>query len=131
MSHWTTVKTKIKSLVHLGQAAKELGLVLHQGAGVVATGYNSNQRKCMAKIVGGATTKNWRYDIAIDKEADGTFSMTTDWYDGKKQIVGEDFKKLKQQYTLAASMDAIRKKGWTAQKRILKDGTIQLVASGM
>lgn len=131
MSHWTTVKTKIKSLVHLAVAAKELGLVLCQGTGIVARGYSSSERGCVAKIVGGATTKNWRYDIAIDKEADGTFSMTTDWYDGKKQIVGEGFKKLKQQYTLAASMDAIRKKGWTAQKRILKDGTIQLVASGM
>ena len=131
MSHWTTVKTKIKSLEHLGQAAKELGLVLHQGTGVVARGYGSNERKCAAKIVGGATTKNWRYDIAIDKGKDGNYALTTDWYDGKKEIVGQDFKKLKQQYTLAASMDAIRKKGWTAQKRILKDGTIQLVASGM
>ena len=134
MSHWTTVKTTIKSLTHLAAAAKDLGLKLEVGTKekpVTAIGYNGNRRQCIAKIVGSATQHNWRYDIALDKENDGTYAMTTDWYDNKAQIVGERFNKLNQLYSLKAMTGYCNAKTWTAEKRILKDGTIQLVVKGM
>lgn len=130
MSHWTTVKTEFKSLTHLEAAAQELGLkmeVAQVGKSVTAIGYSGNKRECHAKISG----KRFQYDIAIDKNADGTFGLTTDWYDGKEKIVGKDFMLLKQHYSVNTAMSAIKAKGWTASKRVLKDGTIQLVASGM
>ena len=130
MSHWTTVKTEFKSLTHLEAAAQELGLKMEValvGKSVTAIGYSGNKRECHAKISG----KRFQYDIAIDKNADGTFGLTTDWYDGKEKIVGKDFKKLNQLYAVHTTMAAVKAKGWTATKRTLKDGTIQVVACGM
>src|SRR5262245_31416760 len=92
MSHFTTIKTQIKDINALRAACKELGFAVLQNAS--ARGYINNQTQGEYVI-----KLNGPYDIALNQNPDGTYGLTTDWWDGHvEKEVGANFGKLLQLY---------------------------------
>ncbi len=92
MSHFTTIKTQIKDIEALRSAVNELGLKLIPNT--TARGYISNKTKgdYVIRLKG-------PYDIAVNQQPDGTFGLTTDWWDGHvEKEVGGNFGRLLQLY---------------------------------
>jgi hypothetical protein len=121
MSHFTTIKTQIKDVEALRSAVNELGLQLL--ANTEARGYISNKTKgdYVIRLKG-------PYDVALNQQPDGTYGLTTDWWDGHvEKEVGKDFGRLLQLYGVhKASMEA-RKKGYSVLRNQQSNGSIKLI----
>jgi len=121
MSHFTTIKTQIKDVEALRSAVNELGLRLIPNT--EARGYISNKTKgdFVIRLKG-------PYDIAVNQQPDGTFGLTTDWWDGHvEKEVGSNFGRLLQLYGVhKASMEA-RKKGYSVLRKQQPNGSIKLI----
>lgn len=78
MSHFSTIKTQIKDINDLCAACAELGLGLVQNSS--ARGYINQQTKGEYVI-----KLNGPYDIALNKNDDGTYGLTTDWWGGARR----------------------------------------------
>jgi hypothetical protein len=94
MSHFTTIQTKIRDLDALRDACVELGVRLVPDS--TARGYAGVVRPAphVIKLRG-------PYDIAVNPapENDGTYGMTTDWWDGHvAKEVGPNYGLLLQAY---------------------------------
>lgn len=122
MSHFTTIKTQIKDVQALRSACAELRLGLQQNA--IARGYSSNT------TAGDYVIKlNGPYDIAVNKQSDGTFGLTADFWDGHvEKEVGQNYGRLMQLYAVHKAMLEARKKGHlTRRSQQREDGSIKLV----
>ena len=121
MSHFTTIKTQIKDLEALRSAVNELGLQLVP---------KTTARGFINQTVKGEFVIRLKgpYDIAVNRQPDATFGLTTDWWDGHvEKEVGSNFGRLLQLYGVhKASMEA-RKKGWSVLRRSQPNGSIKLV----
>ena len=121
MSHFTTIKTQIKDIAALRAATTELGLQLLTKA--TARGFISQTTKgeFVVRLAG-------PYDIAVNQQPDGTYGLTTDWWNGHvEKEVGKDFGRLLQLYGVhKASMEA-RKKGYSVLRHSQPNGSIKLV----
>jgi len=75
MSHFTTIKTQIKDIEALRPPCQEMGLSLLQNT--EARGYYENKTKgdYVIQLKG-------PYDIALNKEPDGSFGITADLWQG-------------------------------------------------
>ena len=75
MSHFTTIQTQIKDIEALRAASAELDLALLQNAD--ARGYSNTQRHgdYVVRLKG-------PFDIAVNRQPDSTFGLTTDWWNG-------------------------------------------------
>lgn len=75
MSHFTEIETQIKDIDALRSACQEMGLTLLQKA--EARGYYENKTKgdYVIQLKG-------PYDIAVNKQPDGTFGLTADLWNG-------------------------------------------------
>ncbi len=124
MSHFTTIKTQIKDIAALNLACTEMGLKLITNT--KARGYNQEMRngEFVIQLKG-------PYDIAVNKQPDGTFGLTTDWWNGHvEREVGKGYSKLLQLYAVhKASLEA-RKKGYSVLRKSQQDGSIKLVLIG-
>ena len=90
MSHFTEIKTQIKDIEALRSACHELGLSLVQNA--EARGYYENKTKGDYVV-----QLNGPYDIALNKQPDGTYGLTADFYQGHVEAeVGQGYGKLLQ-----------------------------------
>ena len=121
MSHFTTIKTQIKDIEALRSACKELGINLLKNA--KARGYGSEVKHgdYVIQLKG-------PYDIAVDQQQDGTFGLTTDWWDGHvEKEVGKDYSKLLQLYAVHKASSEARKKGFFIQRQPQKSGAIKLI----
>jgi hypothetical protein len=85
MSHFTEIKTQIKDVEALRLACQEMGLTLLQNA--EARGYYENKTKgdYVIRLKG-------PYDIAMNKQPDGTFGLTADLWQGPvEKEVGQGY----------------------------------------
>jgi hypothetical protein len=121
MSHFTTITTQIKDMEALRAAVAEMGLQLIPNA--VARGFY--QQTLNGEYV---IQLKGPYDIAVNRQSDQTYGLTTDWWDGHvEKEVGKGFGRLLQLYGVhKASMEA-RKKGFSVQRRSQPNGSIKLV----
>lgn len=121
MSHFTTIKTQIKDVEALRSAVNELGLQLIP---------NSTARGFYQQTLKGDYVIRLKgpYDIAVNQQPDGTFGLTTDWWDGHvEREVGTNFGRLLQLYGVhKASMEA-RKKGYSVLRNQQHNGSIKLI----
>ena len=121
MSHFTTITTQIKDVEALRAAVAEMGLQLIPNA--VARGFYQQtlNGEYVIRLKG-------PYDIAVNRQSDQTYGLTTDWWDGHvEKEVGKGFGRLLQLYGVhKASMEA-RKKGFSVQRRSQPNGSIKLV----
>jgi hypothetical protein len=125
MSHFTTIATQIRDIHALREACRELGLEVAENA--VARGYGSNTNKgdYVIKLKG-------PYDIALTRQPDNTFGLTTDWWDGHvEREVGAGFGKLLQLYGVHKARLEACKKGYTVRRQTLGDGSIKLCIGGV
>lgn len=124
MSHFTTIKTQIRDIEALRSACKEMGFALLQNA--EARGF-ANQNKHGDFVI----KLNGPYDIAVNKSQDGSYELTTDWWDGHvEKEVGPNFGKLLQLYGVHKATLEARKKGLSVLRRAKQDGSIKLILMG-
>ena len=113
MSHFATITTQIKDLAALTSACTELGLTVVAHA--TARGYSTNtvRGEHVIRLQG-------PYDIALNRQADGSFGLTTDWWDGHvEKQVGPNYGRLLQLY--ADGSTSCDCPGWC--KRTAADGS--------
>ena len=125
MSHFTTIKTQIKDIEALRKACEEMGLKLLQDTN--ARGFLNQKTKgeWVIKLKG-------PYDIAVNKQQDDTFGLTTDWWDGHvEKEVGKDYGKLLQLYGVHKASIEARRKGYSVHRRPQQNGSIKLVLMGV
>jgi len=125
MSHFTDIKTQIKDIKALRLACQELGLTLLQNT--EARGYYENKTKgdFVVQLKG-------PYDIALNKNADGTFGLTADLWQGHvENEVGQGYGKLLQLYGVHKATIEARKKGLSVLRRHQQNGSIKLVLMGV
>jgi len=121
MSHFTTIKTQIKDIEALRSACQEMGLPLLQNT--EARGYYENKIKgdFIIRLKG-------PYDIALNKQPDGSFGLTADLWEGHvEQEVGQSYGKLLQLYGVHKAIREARKKGHMVRRSQQQDGAIKLV----
>ena len=125
MSHFVTIRTQIKDIPALMLACMELGLLLIQNNEARGYGKRWTPGDYVIKLKG-------PYDIALNKQPDGTYGMTTDWWDGHvEKEVGKDFGRLLQLYGAYKAAAEAKRKGYLVQRHAMKDGSIKLVIQGV
>ncbi len=125
MSHFTSIETQIRDVSALRAACQEMGLSIEANA--QARGYSSNKTKgdLVIRLKG-------PYDIAVNRQQDGTFGLTCDWWDGHvEREVGAKFGRLLQLYGVCKAQAEARRKGYTTRRQTLGDGSIKLVIGGV
>jgi hypothetical protein len=125
MSHFTSIQTHVRDIAALRDACAELGVEVHENAR--ARGYNLNNLsgEYVIKLKG-------PYDIALNKQPDGTFAMTTDWWNGHvEKEAGTGFGKLMQLYAVHKASREARRKGYSIQRKAQRDGSIKLCIGGV
>ncbi len=130
MSHFTKVATKINDLVALKKALDQLGWKYQhaeQGQSVVVRGYKGATMNAEMSINMG------KYDIAVLKQEDGTYTLEADWW-GIETTRGvkeeEAVKQLNHAYAYQRVVAAVEDQGYQIdQNAVQKDGTIKLSVS--
>ena len=125
MSHFTEIQTRIKDIEALRAACQEMGLTLLQNAD--ARGYYENKTKgeYVIRLKG-------PYDIAVNKQADGTFGLNADLWNGHvENEVGQGYGKLLQLYGVHKASIEARKNGLSVLRRHQPNGSIKLVLMGV
>jgi hypothetical protein len=125
MSHQTTIATQIRDAQALREACKELGLTLAENADARGYGSQTTHGDYVIKLQG-------PYDIALTRQTDGTFVLSTDWYQGHVQReVGANYGRLLQLYGVHKARIEAQRKGYTVRRQPLGDGSIKLVIGGV
>ena len=125
MSHFTTIQTQVRDLDALRSALGELGLALHEKT--TARGYANNKLKgdYVIRLTGPS-------DIALNQTADGSYGLTTDWWDGHvEKEVGAKYGRLLQLYGIHKTTIEARKRGHLVQRKAQRDGSIKLTIGGV
>ena len=121
MSLFTTIKTQIKDLAALRSAVNELGLQLLPNT--TARGYinQSTKGEYVLRLKG-------PYDVAVNQQPDGTYGLTTDWWNGHvEREVGKDYGRLLQLYGVHKATAEARKRGFSVIRNSQPNGSIKLV----
>jgi hypothetical protein len=126
MSHFTTIQTQIRDLEALSDACVEMALPLVANAD--CRGYAGTVRKAphVIKLKG-------PYDIAVEPapEKDGSYGLTTDWWDGHvAREVGDGYGRLLQTYGVHKTLREARSRGLRHTRRVEADGSILLTLEG-
>ena len=125
MSHFTTIETQIKDIEALKAACNEFGLTVVQNSQARGYGNRTHQGEYVIKLKG-------PFDIALNRQANGSYQLITDWWDGHvEKEVGTKFGKLLQLYGVHKAMMEARRKGYSVSRGILKDGAIKLCIGGV
>jgi hypothetical protein len=125
MSHFATIKTQIKDIEALREACAEWGLLVLQNT--EARGYEGNRHRGEYVIA-----LKGPYDVALNRQPDSTYGLTTDWWDGHvEKEVGKDYGKLLQLYGVHKAMREARQRGYSVQRAALNDGSIKLTIGGV
>lgn len=125
MSHFTTIETQVRDVAALKAACAEMSLAVEENA--IARGYSRNTHKgdLVIRLKG-------PYDIALNRQPDGTYGLTCDWWDGHvEKEVGAKYGRLLQLYGVHKAQIEARKKGFTTRRQTLADGAIKLVIGGV
>ena len=126
MSHFTTIQTQIRDLEALKDACVEMNLKFLPNAN--CRGYAGITRKAPNVI-----QLRGPYDIAVEptKENDGTYGLTTDWWDGHvAKEVGIGYGRLLQSYGIHKTMREARTRGLRVHRRQEQDGSVLLTLEG-
>ena len=125
MSHFTEITSQIRDLESLRDACIELGLELVWIG--KARGYAGQTRSgdAIIKLKG-------PYDIAINQQPDGTYALTTDWWNGHvEKEVGANYSRLFQLYGVHKAQREARRKGYLTTRKTLPNGAIKLTIGGV
>lgn len=129
MSHFTSVKTKIRDYTCLLQALEDLGYAYseaEEGEQVRVRGYQGQEEKADVAIHASRS-----YDIGVQFNAeDGTYEFVADWWgvETTRGVTEEEFiQKLTQRYSYQKVMKEIHNRGFSVeQEEQQEDETIQV-----
>ncbi len=125
MSHFATVETQVRDAAALKNACAELGLQVLENAEARGYGVNKQHGDLVIRLKG-------PYDIAVNKQPDGNYGLTTDWWGGHVETeVGKDYGRLLQLYAVHKAQIEARKKGLTCRRSALADGSVKLTIGGL
>ena len=125
MSHFTTIQTQIKDIDALRDACKELSLELLQNAEARGYGSNLQRGEFVIRLRG-------PYDVALNRQSDGTYGLSTDWWDGHmEKEVGTNYGRLLQLYAAHKTTREAQKRGLRVHRTARTDGSIKLTIGGM
>lgn len=129
MSHFTTVKTKIKSLTNLIAALQEMEVDFVQaeaGQMVKVRGYRGNEELADLCIQIDET-----YDIGVRKTHAGEYELVADWSELEDRMDTEAFmEKLTQRYAYHTVIEQIKSQGYNLDEQTQEeDGTIRMQVS--
>jgi len=125
MSHFTTINTQIKDINALREACQELGLEVLPDAEARGYGSTLQRGEFIIRLKG-------PYDVALNRQPDGSYGLSTDWWDGHvEKEVGKDYGKLLQLYGVHKATIEARKKGLSVLRRHQPNGSIKLVLMGV
>lgn len=125
MSHFTTIQTQIKDIDALREACAELGLELLQNAEARGFGSQRQRGDYVLRLKG-------PYDVALNRQTDGSFGLSTDWWDGHvEQEVGQNYGRLFQLYAVHKASREARQRGLSVQRTRRTDGSIKLTIGGL
>jgi hypothetical protein len=125
MSHFTTIETQIRDPAALREACRELGVELLENT--KARGYNGNQHRgdLVIRLKG-------PYDVALTRQPDGRYGLTTDWWDGHvERELGPQYSTLFQLYGVHKAQAEARRRGLTTRRQNLENGSIKLTIGGV
>ena len=126
MSHFTTIQTQIRDLEALRDACGELQLGFTANAR--CRGYAGTVRLAPHVI-----QLKGPYDIAVEPspEKDGTFGLTTDWWDGHvAKEVGVGYGRLLQSYGVCKTIREARNRGLRVSRHQEQDGSVLITLEG-
>lgn len=110
MSHFTQISTEIRDLEALRVAVTRCGGEIVENA--ECRWYNGAQRKeIVIKLPG-------QYDAALERQTDGSYRLTADWYQGHvSQYLGENGDNLLQLYVVEKAKIEGRRQGFVVTER--------------
>jgi len=125
MSHFTTIQTQIKDIDALRDACKELSLELLQNAEARGYGSSLQRGEFIIRLKG-------PYDVALNRQRDGAYGLSTDWWDGHvEKEVGTNYGRLLQLYAAHKTTREAQKRGLRVHRTARTDGSIKLTIGGM
>lgn len=120
MSHFTTIQTELRDLEALRLACAELGIEVLEHAQARGYGGNQLQAEHVLRLHG-------PYDIAVQLQPEGTYRLSTDWWEGHvEREVGVNYGKLLQLYAVHKATLEARKRGVAVRRTRQKNGAIKL-----
>lgn len=124
MSHFTTIETQIRDIEALKAACMEIGLTVVRNGQARGYGGKTHQGEYVINLKG-------PFDIALNRQANGTFQLVTDWWDGHvEKEVGRNFGRVLQLYGVHKATAEARRKGYMVSRRVLNNGSIKLTMNG-
>lgn len=125
MSHFTTVETKIKNLVSLKAALKDLGYTFTEGEqGVEVRGYLGQKDLAELSIHASKT-----YDVGVKKTTTG-YEFVADWWgvETTRGVTQEEFvKTVTQRYAYHEVLSEVARQGYTIETdEVQTDKTISI-----
>jgi len=121
MSHFTTITTQVRDVAALRAAVAELGLQLVPDADARGFAGQTRRGDYVIRLKG-------PFDIALNRQPDSTYGLTTDWWDGHvEREVGKDFGRLLQLYGVHKTTLEARKQGLAVMRQPQANGNIKLL----
>lgn len=118
MSHFTQINAEIRDLEALRAAVARCGGEVVENA-ECRYYYGSQQKEIVIRLPG-------RYDAALERQTDGSYRLTADWYGGHvAKYLGENGDSLLQLYTVEKAKLEGRRRGFSVTER--QDGDAILV----
>ena len=128
MSHFSQVQTIIRDQVLLEESLRQLQFDFQTGEEVTIRGYQGNTESAQIVVDTGC-----RYDIGIQRQADGSFAVCADWWgvEFNTQIRQETFMQtLNRTYAHLTVKRQVLEQGLIIeQEKVLPNGEIELVVS--
>jgi len=125
MSHFVSINTQIKDIDALRDACAELGLELLPNAEARGYGGLTQHGDHVIRLKG-------PFDIAVNRQPDGMFHLSCDWWDGHvEKEVGSQYGRLLQLYAVHKTSREARRKGLTVQRELRTNGSIKLTIGGL
>lgn len=124
MSHFTTVKTKIRDMICLKQALEDLNYEYEEAEeGVEVRGYLGQKEKAELVIKASKT-----YDVGVRQTADG-IELLADWWgvETTRGLTEEEFvNQLTQRYAYHKVIKEVKARGFSLEQEEEENETIQL-----
>ncbi|MDC0764136.1 DUF1257 domain-containing protein [Brevibacillus sp. AG] len=120
MSHYTKVPAQLKDVQAIKMACDRLGVDLVPNG--IARGWMGNRLKApyVIKLKGA-------YDVALEKNADGTFDLVADWSMGTniEREIGPNGGRLLQMYGASIVHLEAERQGMKVEETVMQDGKLR------
>lgn len=120
MSHFVEVQTQIRDIEALEDACAELGMQVLRNTDARGFAGQTRHGEIVIRLQG-------PYDIALNRQEDGNYALSTDWWNGYvEKEVGPNGGRLLQLYGVHKTIREARRKRLRVTRKQEANGTIRL-----